>query len=79
VYQINQRKSITKELQPYHMAILQYQTRIKFNLSWVPIEENIALSQDLKSFPKNKEIEINFESEGLPKIKELRSIHIGLI
>jgi len=79
VYQVNNKKHITRELEPYCLAVWNHQSKIKFKISWVPREENAALICDLKSFPVNNDIKISFDSENPSKLKELGKSHISLI
>jgi hypothetical protein len=79
VYQINNKKHITRELESYCIAVWNYQAKIKFKISWVPREENAALICDLKSFPVNNDIKISFDTDNSSKLKELGKSHISLI
>ena len=43
IYQINQKKFITKNLRTYYNAVETYKKKFPVKMSWVPKEDNIAI------------------------------------
>jgi hypothetical protein len=44
IYQISHSKLITKELAPYYNTAINYKSKVNYRVSWVPRQENIAIT-----------------------------------
>ncbi|UCE65595.1 MAG: hypothetical protein JSU85_12095 [Candidatus Zixiibacteriota bacterium] len=76
VYQVTQKKFISEELIPSFRAVIGFQKKIPFKISWVPTEENISIT-GLAEMPSiSSEIDLNLEIEIKDKKKELGKGHI---
>ena len=61
VHQIAHRKFISKELTPYFETAIGYKGKIDYRVTWVPREENIAIT-GMDSTPSYKaDLKLNFE------------------
>jgi hypothetical protein len=71
VYQITQRKFISSELISSFRAVIGYQKKIPFKISWIPTEENISIT-GLAEMPSiSAEADLNLDIEIKDKNKEL--------
>ena len=71
IYQVTHKKFVSRELQSYYQSVLGYQDRIPFKVSWVPSQENIAVT-GLVDMPSYKDdSDLNLEIELKDKYKEL--------
>jgi hypothetical protein len=63
VYQISHRKIITAELTPYYNAAIDYKCRIDYRISWVPREENIAITgmNEIPPFRPDLELKLDID------------------
>jgi hypothetical protein len=59
IYQVNQKKLIGKDLLPYFRSVEIYKNKFPFKLSWIPKEDNIAVTGLLDMPPINIEAEFN--------------------
>jgi len=78
VYQITHRKLIPGELVPVYRAVMEYQKKIPFKVSWVPAEENIAISGLVETPSISPSAELNLDIEIKGHNKELGKGYILL-
>lgn len=71
VYQITHKKFISGDLIPFSRAVLEYQKKIPFKVSWVPVEENIAISGLVETPSLSPGAELNLDIEIKSNYKEL--------
>ena len=71
IYQVTHRKFISRELLNYYQAVLGYQEKIPFKVSWVPSDENIAITGLLDMPSYQNDSDLNLEIELKDKNKEL--------
>ena len=71
IYQVTHKKFVSRELLSYYQSVLGYQEKIPFRVSWVPSDENIAISGlvDMPSYENDSDL--NLEIELKDKYKEL--------
>ena len=71
VYQVTQKKFVSRELISSFRAVNGYRKKIPFKISWIPTEENIAIT-GLAEMPSiSSETDLNLEIEIKDKNKEL--------
>ena len=71
VYQITQKKYISEELIPSFRAVIGFQKKIPFKISWVPTAENISITGLVEMPSISSETDLNLEIEIKDKNKEL--------
>jgi len=60
IYQISHRKFISRELAPLYFSAIEYKKKIDFRVTWVPRNENIAIT-GLSDTPALKpELDLDF-------------------
>ncbi len=63
VYQISHRKFITSELAPFYNSVISYKSRINYKVSWVPRQENIAITGLCETPPLNPDLKLNLDAD----------------
>lgn len=71
VYQITHRKYISGDLKPVYRKVMEYQKKIPFKVSWVPEEENIAISGLVETPSLSPAADLNLDIEIKGRNKEL--------
>jgi hypothetical protein len=71
VHQIAHRKFISRELTPYFETAIGYKGKIDFRVTWVPREENVAITGMAATPPYKPDLKLNFEL-GRPSINGIR-------
>ena len=65
VYQISHRKIITAGLTPYYNAAIEYKNKVDYRISWVPREQNIAITgmDAVPPFMADLDLKLDIDSE----------------
>jgi hypothetical protein len=61
VHQIAHRKFISRELSPYFETAIGYKGKIDFRVTWVPREENIAITGMDSTPPYKSDLKLSFD------------------
>jgi len=61
IYQIAHKKFISPDLLPYYNAAIDYKRKVSYKVSWVPREENIAITGLIDTPPLEPEIALNLK------------------
>ncbi len=77
IYQLNHHKSLSKGLRASYNAVMGYKSKIFFKTSWIPRQENQAISGLLESPPFNPDIDIRFEDKRYSDIDRMGKGQIG--
>jgi len=77
VYQVTHKKFISKELISSFRAVIGYQKKIPFKISWVPAEENISITGMAEMPSISSDTDLNLEIEIKDKNKELGKGYIS--
>jgi hypothetical protein len=64
VHQIAYKKLISPELAPLYNVAIGYKEKIDYRVSWVPRQENAAITGLGDSVPYKPEIDLNFKVKG---------------
>lgn len=66
-YQINHHKFISSDLKKYYDTAIRYRARIRYKVSWIPRQENIAITGLFDMPPVTADIRIEFDAEKLKR------------
>jgi hypothetical protein len=61
VYQISHRKFFTSELAPFYAAAIDYKSKINYKISWVPRQENIAITGLCETPPLKSDLDLKLD------------------
>ncbi len=61
VYQISHRKFFTSELAPFYAAAIDYKGKINYKISWVPRQENIAITGLCETPPLKSDLDLKLD------------------
>jgi hypothetical protein len=71
VYQITNRKFVSEELIPVYRTVIGYHKKFPFKVSWVPADENLAISGLVETPSLSPGAEFNLDIEIKSNYKEL--------
>jgi hypothetical protein len=77
-YQINHHKFISRDLKEYYNAAIRYRTRIPYKVSWIPRQENVAITGLFDMPPLAEDIRIDFDKKKLDGKKPEGDRHTGI-
>jgi hypothetical protein len=61
VYQISHRKFFSSDLAPYYAAAIDYKSKIDYRISWVPRQENIAITGLSETPPLRSDLDLKLD------------------
>lgn len=71
VYQITHKKFVSDDLKTFYRSVLHYQKKIPFELSWIPINENTAITGLAEMAPLSSDSKLDYNIEVKDNKKEL--------
>ncbi len=78
VYQVTHRKFISRDLQAYFTAAINFKNKIPFKISWVPSGENAAISGPAEFPPISTDLNFDFEIRDKDKNMQFGKGHLRL-